>query len=133
MITCFETSLAASNSGRPGFAYMAVGTALDWRSQPAALPLVDELIRAAHILTSDDEESTGLSPILYHEVNKELGRRSVRGGRRTEAGGVAVPDPSIFARRDCRQSAAAASFRAAVGPDQAVGAQTETALRSSEP
>ena len=72
MITSFETSLATSNSGRPGFAYTAVGTALDRRSHPAALPLVDELMRAANILTSDDEESTGISPILYHEVNKEL-------------------------------------------------------------
>jgi hypothetical protein len=72
MITRFETTLAASNSGRPGFAYTAVGTALDRRSHPAALPLVDELMRAANILTSDDEESTGISPILYHEVNKEL-------------------------------------------------------------
>ena len=72
MITCFETSLAASNSGRPGFAYTAVGTALDRRSHPAALSLVDELTRAANILTSDDEESTGISPVLYHEVNKEL-------------------------------------------------------------
>jgi len=72
MITRFETSLAASNSGRPGFAYTAVGTALDRRSHPVALPLVDELMRAANILTSDDEESTGISPILYNEVNKEL-------------------------------------------------------------
>lgn len=72
MITRFETSLAASNGGHPGFAYAAVGTALDRRSHPAALSLVDELTRAANILASDDEESTGISPILYHEVNQEL-------------------------------------------------------------
>jgi hypothetical protein len=72
MITRFETSLAASSSGHAGFVYTAVGTALDRRSHPAALPLVDELMRAANILTSDDEESTGISPVLYHEVNEEL-------------------------------------------------------------
>jgi hypothetical protein len=72
MITCFEASLAASNGGHPGFVYTAVGTALDRRSHPAALPLVVELMRAANILASDDEESTGISPILFHEVNKQL-------------------------------------------------------------
>lgn len=72
MIRSFEAALAASSNGSPGFVYKAVGVALDRRSHPAALPLVDELMRAANILASDDDESTGISPILYHEVNKDL-------------------------------------------------------------
>jgi Effector-associated domain 1 len=69
MIARFEENLA---NNRRGFVYVAVGEALDRGSQRAALPLVDELIRSANILASDDQETTGISPILYHEVNKEL-------------------------------------------------------------
>jgi len=69
MVAQFEANL---KHGRPNFAYTAVGTALDRRSQPAAPSLVDELTRSANLLVGDDEESTGVSPVLFHEVNKEL-------------------------------------------------------------
>ena len=72
MITRFETSLAANQEGHPGLVYAAVGRSLDRRSHPAAVSVVDELTRAANILESDDQESTGISPVLYHDINKEL-------------------------------------------------------------
>lgn len=72
MIARFEASLGSNRKGITNFIYAAVGAALDRRSQPAALPLVDELMRSANILESDDQESTGISPVLYHEVNQGL-------------------------------------------------------------
>ena len=72
MIRRFEADLAANREGHTGFVYRALGQSLDRRSHPAALPIVEELLRGANILESDDQESTGISPVLYHEVNKEL-------------------------------------------------------------
>ena len=72
MIAHFEASLAANRDRQTGVVYRAVGRALDAYSRPPALPLGEELIRGANILESDDQESTGISPILYHEVNKDL-------------------------------------------------------------
>ena len=72
MVQRFDASLGANGRGETNFIYSAVGAALDRRSQPAALPLVNELIRSANILDTDDQESTGISPVLYHEVNHEL-------------------------------------------------------------
>ena len=72
MISRFEASLEANRDGDTNFVYKAVGEALDHRSQPVALPLADELVRSANILESDDQESTGISPVLYHEVNRAL-------------------------------------------------------------
>ena len=72
MVKSFTDSLVANGRGETNFIYSAVGTALDRRSQPAALPLVTELIRSANILDPDDQESTGVSPVLYNEVNREL-------------------------------------------------------------
>ncbi|MBN3753692.1 hypothetical protein G3N95_12140 [Paraburkholderia sp. Tr-20389] len=72
MITRFETSLELNRKGSTNFIYAAVGSELDYHAQPAALPLVDELVRSANILESDDQESTGISPVLFHEVNPDL-------------------------------------------------------------
>ena len=72
MISRFEADLAANREGHTGFVYRALGQSLDRRSHPAALPIVEELLRGANILESDDQESTGISPVLFHEVNKEL-------------------------------------------------------------
>jgi tetratricopeptide (TPR) repeat protein len=72
MIARFESALAANREGRTGFVYRAVGEALDRRSHPVATPLAEDLLRSANLLESDDQESTGISPILYHEVNKAL-------------------------------------------------------------
>ena len=72
MVKSFSDSLVANGRGETNFIYSAVGAALDRRSQPAALPMVTELIRSANILDPDDQESTGVSPVLYNEVNREL-------------------------------------------------------------
>lgn len=72
MVQRFDSSLKANSRGEVNFIYSAVGAALDRRSQPAALPLVNELTRSANILDPDDQESIGISPVLYHEVNREL-------------------------------------------------------------
>ena len=37
-----------------------------------ALPLVNDLMRSANILDPDDQESAGISPVLYHQVDREL-------------------------------------------------------------
>lgn len=72
MVKRFAGSLEANRKGEASFIYEAVGSSLDRRSQPAALPLVDELIRGANILDTDDQESIGISPVLYREINPDL-------------------------------------------------------------
>ena len=72
MMRRFEDSIRNYGEGRFGFVFEAVGKSIEVRSQTASLPLVDELLRNANILSSDDEESAGVSPVLFHEVNKEL-------------------------------------------------------------
>jgi hypothetical protein len=76
MIDRFETALEQDRAGRTGFVYRAVGTALDAdaSAQPAAIE--DELVHGANLLFSDDQESTGISPILFHDVGKQLVERS---------------------------------------------------------
>jgi hypothetical protein len=72
MIRRFDTSLRDYREGRRNDIFDAVGAAIDLVSQSVALPLVDELTRSANLLSSDDEESVGISPVLFSEVNKEL-------------------------------------------------------------
>jgi hypothetical protein len=72
MIRRFEGSIGDYGEGRYGFVFEAVGKSIELRSQTQALPVVDELLRNANILSSDDEESGGVSPVLFHEVNREL-------------------------------------------------------------
>jgi hypothetical protein len=72
MLQRFMESIDASQRGEANLIYSTVGTALDRRSQPAALPLVNELIRSANLLDPDDQESIGISPVLYHQINPEL-------------------------------------------------------------
>jgi hypothetical protein len=72
MVQRFDASLEANGRGEANVIYSAVGVALDRRSQPAALPLVNELVRSANILDPDDQESAGISPVLYHQINREL-------------------------------------------------------------
>jgi hypothetical protein len=72
MVRRFDHAVEANASGETNPIYGAIGTAIDHRSQPAALPLVKELVRSANVLHSDDQESVGISPVLYHEINHEL-------------------------------------------------------------
>jgi Caspase domain len=72
MFRRFEESIRNYGDGRYGFVFEAVGKSIQLRSQSLALPVVDELLRNANIFSSDDEESAGVSPVLFHEVNREL-------------------------------------------------------------
>jgi hypothetical protein len=87
MLQRFDASVEANARGETNFIYSAVGTALDRRSQPAALSLVTELMRTANLLDPDDQESTGISPVLYQDVNRELAgeAREAAGDRRLAA------------------------------------------------
>jgi hypothetical protein len=68
----FMESKKNYGDGGYGFVYREVGTSIDVRSQAAATPLLDTLLRDANVLPNDDTESAGVSPVLYHEVNKDL-------------------------------------------------------------
>jgi tetratricopeptide (TPR) repeat protein len=72
MVQRFDASLKANRRGETNFVYAAVGTRLDRRSQPAAVPLVSELTRSANLLDPEDQETVGISPVLYHVVNRDL-------------------------------------------------------------
>jgi len=72
MIRRFDASLRDYGNGRYGFVFDAVGALIDARTQSVALPLVDELLRGADMLSSPDEESEGVSQVLFHEVNRAL-------------------------------------------------------------
>ena len=72
MIRRFSTSLGDFDAGRRNPLFDAVGTAIDLHSQSFTLPLVDELVRGADLLSPPDQESVGVSTVLFSEVNKEL-------------------------------------------------------------
>jgi hypothetical protein len=78
MISRFEADLAANREGHTGFVYRALGQSLDRRSHPAALPIVEELLRGANILESDDQESTGISPACSTRSTKSSSPRRAR-------------------------------------------------------
>ena len=62
---------ARAPAGRE-FVYRALGAALEPATQGAALPLADELVRSANLLSSDDQQSTGVTPVLFADVNPTL-------------------------------------------------------------
>ena len=72
MISSFEASLERYRSNDIEMIYRTVGESIDRRAQSAAVPVVEELIQSANMLESDDQQTTGISPILYQDVNKEL-------------------------------------------------------------
>jgi len=72
MVQRFATTVQAYNGGQYQLIYATAGKELDRRAQPAAMPLANELLRSANILEPDDEESAGVSAVLYHDVNREL-------------------------------------------------------------
>jgi tetratricopeptide (TPR) repeat protein len=76
MVQRFEASVEESTRRKTNAVYAAVAAAIDRRSQPAALPLVSELTRSANLLDPDDQEGTGISPVLYHDVNGDLAREA---------------------------------------------------------
>ena len=78
MIDRFEATLAADRRGEVGLVYRAVGEALDSDTSAHPPAVDDELVQDANLLFSDDQESTGISPILFHDVGKSLIERSRR-------------------------------------------------------
>jgi hypothetical protein len=78
MIDRFEATLAADRRGEVGVVYRAVGEALDSDTSAHPPAVDDELVQDANLLFSDDQESTGISPILFHDVGKSLIERSRR-------------------------------------------------------
>lgn len=78
MIDRFEATLAADRGGEVGLVYRAVGEALDSDASAQPPAVDDDLVHDANLLFSDDQESTGISPILFHDVGKALIERSRR-------------------------------------------------------
>ncbi len=78
MIDRFEAALVRDRAGHVGAVYRAVGEALDAdaSAQPSAVD--DDLVHEANLLFSDDQESTGISPILFHDVADTLVERARR-------------------------------------------------------
>src|SRR5262249_54041986 len=56
--------------------YEAIGTAVGSEPQAIWLPLVQELTERARLLSSEEEESTGTSSILYQDVSPILRARA---------------------------------------------------------
>ena len=78
MIGRFETALEQDRAGHVGAIYRAMGEALDddVSAHPSAVD--EDLVHEANLLFSDDQESTGISPILFHDVASTLVERSRR-------------------------------------------------------
>jgi hypothetical protein len=72
MITRFRSTIEAGGEGLDGLVYRTVGAKYDHIIQPIAVSVIDELIRSANLLLSDDQESTGITPVLFHDVNSEI-------------------------------------------------------------
>ena len=72
MIQQFRSTIDSGGEGLDGLVYRTVGEKYDHVSQPVAIPVVEELVRNANLLLSDDQESTGITPVLYHDVNREI-------------------------------------------------------------
>ena len=73
MVDRFAACVQANKRGESQVVYASAGAYIDRRSQPAALPLVNELRRSAGMLDPEDDESAGVSAVLYRDVNDELG------------------------------------------------------------
>ena len=72
MVDRFAANVASRGAGVEALVYRAVGRCFDHHAHPLALPVVEELVRSADLLLSPDAESSGISPILYYDVNKDL-------------------------------------------------------------
>jgi uncharacterized caspase-like protein len=72
MITQFRAAIETRGDRFEGLVYRTVGTQFDRGSQPVAVSVIEELVRSANLLLSDDQESTGITPVMYHDVNKDI-------------------------------------------------------------
>jgi hypothetical protein len=71
MIERFEESLSGRSSNFDSLIYRTVGLSLDGVLSPA-VPVAEELVRSANLLLGEDYESSGLCPVLYHDVSKKI-------------------------------------------------------------
>jgi hypothetical protein len=71
MIERFEKSLGKGPDAFESLVYRTVGGSLDDEANTTAVPVVEELISSANLLLSDDE-SSGICPVLFHDVNKRI-------------------------------------------------------------
>lgn len=78
MLARFEAALEDDRGGRVGLVYRAVGEALDADTSARPSTVDDDLVHEANLLFSDDQESTGISPILFHDVAGTLVERARR-------------------------------------------------------
>jgi tetratricopeptide (TPR) repeat protein len=73
MIERFEKSRRAGRQEPDCIIYEKIGAVLEQRRHRVGPDVVSDLIQNANLLSSDDE-STGVSPVLYHEVNRSIRR-----------------------------------------------------------
>ena len=71
MIERFEQSLSQTSDNFNSLIYRTVGRCLGDMPSPA-LSVADELVRSADLLLSGDYESSGICPVLYHDVSKRI-------------------------------------------------------------
>jgi hypothetical protein len=72
MIERFAVSLNPSKRGIQDLVYRTAAAAFDVRSDPIAMPIIEELESAAELLASEDQERTGISQALFADINKEV-------------------------------------------------------------
>lgn len=72
MIERFTASLHPSNQRFQDLVYRSAAAAFDVRSDPVAMPIVEELESAAELLASEDEERSGVSQALFSDSNKDV-------------------------------------------------------------
>lgn len=69
MIAKFEGSLRHGRQSPDCLVYEKIGAVLERPDYRVAPDVVHDLVQEANLLSSDDE-STGVSPVLYHDVNR---------------------------------------------------------------
>ncbi|MFL6417586.1 MAG: caspase family protein, partial [Bryobacteraceae bacterium] len=72
MMERFVESLNPSRQDIQNLVYRTAAAAFDVRSDPVAMPIVEELESAAELLASEDEERSGISQALFSESNKQV-------------------------------------------------------------
>lgn len=72
MMERFAASLNPPKQGIQDLVYRTAAAAFDVRSDPVAMPIVEELESAAELLVSEDQERSGISQALFSDANKEV-------------------------------------------------------------
>jgi hypothetical protein len=72
MMERFAASLSPSKQGIQDLVYQTAAATFDVRSDPVAMPIIQELESAAELLVSEDQERSGISQALFSDANKEV-------------------------------------------------------------